>query len=80
MRCEYGFLLRLAFSTTPNTKSHLLGVLYGFASLVPVIGGVIMWLPVVLYEASTGTISNAIFIAVYSIIVISIIADTFINR
>ena len=73
-----GFLFG-AFLSSFSYDGLLLGVLYGFASLVPVIGGVIMWLPVALYEASTGTISNAIFIAVYSIIVISIIADTFIK-
>ena len=57
----------------------LFGVLYGFASLIPVIGGVIMWLPIVIYEGATNSLSNAIIIAVYSIIVISIIADTFIK-
>ena len=36
-----------------------------------------MWLPLVIYEAITGSITNAIVIAVYSIIVISIFADTF---
>lgn len=57
----------------------LFGVLYGFASLIPVVGGLIMWLPIAIYEASTNSFSNAIFIAAYSIIVISIIADTFIK-
>ncbi len=57
----------------------LFGIMYGFASLIPVIGGVIMWLPFMLYEFSTDNVSNAIFIALYSIIVISIIADTFIK-
>lgn len=57
----------------------LFGVLYGFASLIPVIGGVIMWLPISIYEASFGELSYAIFIAIYSIIVISVIADTFIK-
>jgi len=57
----------------------LLGVLYGFASLVPVVGGLIMWLPVVIYEIFAGSIGNAIAIAIYSILVISIIADTFIK-
>jgi len=55
----------------------LLGVLYGFASLIPVVGGIIMWLPVAIYEAMTGSITNAIVIAVYSILMISIFADTF---
>ncbi len=57
----------------------LLGVLYGFASLIPVIGGMVMWLPVAVYEGFTGSTGYAIAIALYSIIVISIIADTFIK-
>ena len=62
-----------------NYDGILLGVLYGFASLIPVIGGAIMWLPLAIYEIVNGNISNAIIIISYSIIVISIIADTFIK-
>ena len=57
----------------------LFGIMYGFASLIPVVGGVLMWLPFMIYEFAIGNSSNAIFIALYSIIVISIIADTFIK-
>lgn len=57
----------------------LYGVIYGFASLIPVIGGAIMWLPIALFEIFSGSIPNAIYISLYSIIVISIIADTFIK-
>jgi predicted PurR-regulated permease PerM len=57
----------------------LFGILYGFASLIPVIGGVIMWIPLALYEYSNGNTTHAIVIALYSIIVISIIADTIIK-
>jgi len=57
----------------------LFGILYGFASLIPVIGGLVMWLPVSLYEYASGNTSAAIIIAVYSIVVISILADTFIK-
>ncbi len=57
----------------------LLGILYGFASLVPVIGGALMWVPVSLYLWSTQGATAAIIVALYSIIVISIIADTFIK-
>ena len=57
----------------------LFGIMYGFASLVPVVGGVLMWLPFMLYEFSIGNTSDAIFIAMYSIVVISIIADTFVK-
>ena len=54
-------------------------VMYAFASLIPVIGGIIMWGPVSLYLYSQGNIHGAIIVALYSIIVISIIADTFIK-
>ncbi len=57
----------------------LLGILYGFASLIPVIGGAIMWVPICAYELAKGNTLEAIIIASYSIIVISIIADTFIK-
>lgn len=57
----------------------LFGILYGFASLVPVIGGLIMWLPLAMYEYASGNTSTAIIIVVYSIVVISIIADTFLK-
>lgn len=57
----------------------LLGVMYGFASLIPFIGGVIMWVPVSLYAWNTIGPNSAIFIAVYSVLVIAIVADTFIK-
>ncbi len=57
----------------------LFGIMYGFASLIPVVGGVLMWLPFMIYEFAMGSSSNAIFIAIYSIVIISIIADTFIK-
>ena len=57
----------------------LFGIMYGFASLIPIVGGALMWLPFMLYEFYLGNIFNAIFIALYSIIMISIVADTFIK-
>ncbi len=57
----------------------LFGIMYGFSSLLPVIGGILMWLPFVVYELALGNTMNAIYIVAYSIIVISIIADTFIK-
>lgn len=57
----------------------LFGIMYGFASLIPVVGGVIMWLPFSLYELSMGNTQNALFIALYTIIAISVIADTFVK-
>ena len=57
----------------------LLGVLYGFASLIPVIGGVLMWVPIAIYELYAGNSGNAFIIAIYSVLVISVFADTFIK-
>lgn len=57
----------------------LFGIMYGFASLIPVVGGALMWLPFMLYEFSMGNNANAIFIAAYTVVVISLIADTFIK-
>ncbi|QDF29825.1 AI-2E family transporter [Halarcobacter anaerophilus] len=73
-----GFLFGI-FVSFFDYDGILLGVLYGFASLVPVVGGMIMWLPVAIYEIFAGSSANAIAIALYSIIVISVIADTFIK-
>lgn len=57
----------------------LFGVLYGFASLVPIVGGALLWIPLSLYAWSEMGSNSAIIIALYSIIMISIIADTFIK-
>jgi predicted PurR-regulated permease PerM len=57
----------------------MFGVLYGFASLIPIVGGIIMWLPLFAYEAFLGDFTTAIIIALYSILVISFFADTIIK-
>ncbi len=57
----------------------LFGILYGFASLIPVVGGLLLWLPLSLYQYSTGDSFGAFVIAGYSLIVISFIADTLIK-
>ena len=72
-----GFLFGI-FLTYFGYDGLLFGVLYGFASSIPVIGGIIMWLPIVIFEATTN-LTNALIIAIYSILVISVIADTFIK-
>ncbi|WP_201352522.1 AI-2E family transporter [Hydrogenimonas urashimensis] len=57
----------------------LLGILYGFASLVPVIGGALMWVPTSIYLWVTQGATPALVVVIYSIVVISIIADTFVK-
>ena len=57
----------------------LFGVLYGIASIIPVVGGAIIWLPVSLYIYWSGDLSGAIFIALYSMIFIGTIIDNVIK-
>lgn len=57
----------------------LFGMIYGFASLIPIVGGAVVWIPVALFAWNTLNANAAIFIAIYSIVVISIVADTFIK-
>ena len=57
----------------------LFGVLYGFASLIPIVGGALLWVPLALFSWSEIGSSAAIVIVLYSVIMISIIADTFIK-
>jgi len=57
----------------------LLGIIYGFASLIPIVGGAVVWIPISLFAWSTLNANAGIFIAVYSVVIISVIADTFIK-
>jgi predicted PurR-regulated permease PerM len=73
-----GFLFGIIMSSY-DFNGLFFGLVYGFASLIPIVGGVIVWLPVSLYAWTKIDVQTAIAIALYSVIVISIIADTFIK-
>jgi predicted PurR-regulated permease PerM len=73
-----GFLFGMVMSYF-GFNGLFFGVIYGFASLIPVIGGLVVWAPVSLYVWTKIDAQTAIIIASYSIVVISIIADTFIK-
>jgi predicted PurR-regulated permease PerM len=73
-----GFLFGIIMSYF-GFNGLLFGVIYGFASLIPIIGGFIVWAPVSLYVWTKMDTQTAIIIGVYSVVVISIIADTFIK-
>ncbi len=62
-----------------NFNFFLFSIMYAFSSLIPLVGGVIMWGPISLYLYSIGNIKGAIVIIIYSILIISIIADTFVK-
>ena len=57
----------------------LLGVLYGICSLIPIIGGVLVWLPTALVLYSQGNLFASVFLALYSIIFIAFIIDSVIK-
>lgn len=73
-----GFLFGI-FVSYFEINGLVFGVIYGFASLIPVVGGAIVWIPLSLYAWSEIDTQTAVTIALYSVIVISIIADTFVK-
>jgi predicted PurR-regulated permease PerM len=73
-----GFLFGIIMSAF-GFNGLLFGVIYGFASLIPIIGGIIVWAPVSLYAWTKIDANTALIIASYSVIMISIIADTIIK-
>ncbi|WP_260173458.1 AI-2E family transporter [Campylobacter sp. 19-13652] len=57
----------------------LTGMFYAVASLIPAVGGLLVWAPISLYEFASGNTEAAVVIAVYTVIVISLGADTFLK-
>ncbi|CAJ99577.1 AI-2E family transporter [Helicobacter acinonychis] len=53
-----------------------LGILYGLASLVPAVGGALIWIPIAIYELYHGHVNGAIFIVLYSILLIGGLIDS----
>ncbi len=73
-----GFLFGIIMSYF-GFNGLLFGVIYGFASLIPIVGGIIVWVPVSLYTWTKIDSHTAIIIATYSVVMISVIADTIIK-
>ena len=73
-----GFLFGIIMSYF-GFNGLLFGVIYGFASLIPIVGGIIVWAPVSLYTWTQVDSHTAIIIATYSVVMISVIADTIIK-
>ncbi|AXL32564.1 TPA: AI-2E family transporter [Campylobacter jejuni] len=57
----------------------LMGVIFAVSSLIPAIGGALIYVPVSLYEFTSNNLNSALVIFIYSVIVISFIADTLIK-
>jgi predicted PurR-regulated permease PerM len=54
------------------------GTVLGFSSLVPVVGTALVWIPAVAYLAAVGEIKGAIFLSLWSIVVVGSI-DNFLR-
>ncbi|MGG7073652.1 AI-2E family transporter [Campylobacter sp. 9BO] len=57
----------------------LMGILFAFCSLIPVVGGLLAWAPISLYEFAQGNTTAAIVICIYTCVVISFLADNFVK-
>lgn len=55
------------------------GVIFAVSSLIPAVGGLLVYVPVSLYEFASHSLTNALCIVIYSVLVISLIADTFVK-
>ena len=55
------------------------GVIFAVSSLIPAVGGLLVYVPVSLYEFASHSLTNALCILIYSVLVISLIADTFVK-
>lgn len=57
----------------------LLGLLYGFASMIPVVGGGLVWIPASGYLLFEGSTIAAIAVAIYSIVILATVVDNFVR-
>ena len=57
----------------------LMGVLFAFCSLIPAVGGALIYVPTALYVLAQGSTSGAIVIMAYCVILISTLADSFVK-
>ena len=76
--CLQGFAFGVLASAF-GLDGVLLGVLYGLCSLIPIVGGVLVWLPVGLILYVQGEVAEAVVLVLYSVIFIGFIIDNIIK-
>lgn len=57
----------------------LFGIVFAFSCIIPVFGGGLVYVPVAIYEATQNGLFNGLVILIYSVVLISIIADSFVK-
>jgi predicted PurR-regulated permease PerM len=66
-----GILTGIAMRIVGMPSSLLLGLGAGFASIIPVVGSSLVWVPVGLYLLVSGLIWQGVFILIWGVVVIS---------
>ena len=64
-----GFLAYLSYRITGVPEAGLWGILTGFASIIPLVGTAIIWLPVTLYLLAEEQMWKGLFVAGYSVVI-----------
>ncbi len=57
----------------------LMGVIFAVSSLIPAVGGALIYIPVSIYEFASNNLNSALVIFIYCVVMISFIADTLIK-
>jgi predicted PurR-regulated permease PerM len=66
-----GLLAYLAYRIANVPEAGLWGILTGFASIIPIVGTGIIWVPVTLFLLAEENIWQGLFVAAYSIVIMS---------
>jgi predicted PurR-regulated permease PerM len=66
-----GVAVGVALRIMGMQSSLLLGLATGFASIIPVVGSALVWVPVTIYLLVTGSLGKGLFLLVYCIVVVS---------
>ena len=66
-----GTLTGIAMWFVGMPSSLLLGLAAGFASIIPVVGAALVWVPVAIYLLVTGSIWKGVFLLVWGVVVVS---------
>lgn len=66
-----GTLLGVALRLIGVQSALLLGLATGFASIIPVVGSALVWVPVVIYLLATGSVAKGLFLLVYCVVIVS---------
>jgi len=66
-----GVLVGIAMRIAGMQSSLLLGLAAGFASIIPVVGSALIWVPIAIYLLLTGTIWKGVFLLIWGVVVVS---------